>query len=489
MDHPKRLSIFAPTTISQSLGFLDAGCNRFVAVRVRNSSFYNCYAASGIVVYVVHGDLTREFSRVRLAWPMSKTISSTESHGLVSDDPRWELLQRIAGSQQLKTSSRLRDFLLYVGECAIRDAPEEATEQQIGIHVFGRPPGYNSSEDSIVRTHARLLRQKLSEFFAGEGANEQIVVEIPKGHYLPIFRAAGTQLNSSAPREQMPAHDAEHFQDSGHVSGVRATISVPWRAIALGLIAVALLSLAVLQVWRKRRIPVAQTNAAMETLWGPFLSGTPPLVIYSNALFDGSSKSGLRYAQPAGDGTPSDSYIDTYTGIGEVAGVYQLTRLFDAHHAQFVLKRSLLVTWDEASLKNLIFIGSPAENPSLRVLPDTTDFTMIAGDTFAGIVNHHPKPGELATYSRPEHPLTKDYAILALLPGMQPGKWMLICSGLTTFGTQAAVDFASHPDTVEQLFRAAAFPHGTIRPFEAVLETTITGGVPIETRLVTIHTH
>src|ERR1039458_3794201 len=68
----------------------------------------------------------------------------------------------------------------------------------------------------------------------------------------------------------------------------------------------------------------------------------------------------------------------TGSGIGELASVYNLTRLFDAHKATFVLKRSMLVTWDEAQLRNLIFIGSRAENPSLRVLPGTTDFTMMA---------------------------------------------------------------------------------------------------------------
>jgi hypothetical protein len=149
----------------------------------------------------------------------------------------------------------------------------------------------------------------------------------------------------------------------------------------------------------------------------------------------------------------------------------------------------MLVTWDEAKLNNLIFIGSVAENPSLRVLPSTPDFTMIAGNDYAGIVNHHPKPGEPAIYQRPEHPMTKDYAILALMPGLQPGRKMLVFSGLTTFGTQAAVEFACHRDTAEQLLAAATGPKGEIRPFEAVLETTIGGGVPLETRLVAIHPH
>ncbi len=410
---------------------------------------------------------------------MSKTSTIHETHLFVSSDPRWALIQRVAASQHLKTSIRLRDFLLYVGECAIRDVPEECTEQQIGIHVFERAPGYNSSEDSIVRTHARLLRQKLGEYFAGEGSAEQTIVEIPKGHYLPIFHAANSIRSNVPSGVVVPPPSASASRVCGQFKGVRPKAGV-------AIIVFILLGLCGFYFWKAR--PEARQRSAVEIFWRPFLHDDPPLVIYSNALFVGDSKNGLRYAREPQPILP-DSYIDTYTGIGEVASVYQLTRLFDAEHARFILKRSLLVTWDEAKLKNLIFIGSQAENPSLKVLPTTTDFTMMTGPDFAGIVNHHPRPGEPSIYSRPEHPLNKDYAILALLPGMQEGKWILICSGLTTFGTQAAVEYVSHPDTVAELLRPASLPNGRVRPFEAVLETTIAGGVPMETKLVTIRVH
>src|SRR6266481_6332639 len=113
-----------------------------------------------------------------------------EQHWEAADfegDERWELAQRVAESQHLIGSARLRDFLLHVTVCAIRETPEDATEQQIGIRVFQRSPGFNSSEDSIVRSHARLLRLKLSAYFNAEGASEPLIIEIPKGHYLPVF--------------------------------------------------------------------------------------------------------------------------------------------------------------------------------------------------------------------------------------------------------------------------------------------------------------
>src|SRR3984885_9500095 len=103
------------------------------------------------------------------------------------EDLRWQLVQRIIESPHLIGSARLRDFLVHVTVCAIRGTPEEATEQQIGIQVFQRSPGFNSSEDSIVRSQARLLRLKLSAYFNAEGASEPLIIEIPKGHYLPVF--------------------------------------------------------------------------------------------------------------------------------------------------------------------------------------------------------------------------------------------------------------------------------------------------------------
>ena len=146
---------------------------------------------------------------------------------------------------------------------------------------------------------------------------------------------------------------------------------------------------------------------------------------------------------PRGD-PANEPIVDHYTGIGELTSVYELTKLFDAHHANFVLKRSLLVTWDEAKQRNLIFIGSPAENPSLHALPSLTEFTMMAKPESAGFINEHIHAhGGIIVYSRPEHPLTMDYAVIALKPGVQSGRRTLMFSGLTTLGTQAAVEFAS----------------------------------------------
>lgn len=407
-------------------------------------------------------------------------------------DIRWDLVRRIIDSPSLVGSARLRDFLLHVTACAIRQTPEDATEQQIGIKVFQRSPGFNSSEDSIVRSQARLLRLKLSAYFNAEGANEPLIIEIPKGHYLPVFlpsRHAEHVTEALTPEfggEALPALKVADRQPTflpARSKLDRDRRRRNWLAATI-LIALLFFSLAGLVGWQRQ----AAMEKPLQQLWAPFLNGDPPLVIYSNALFVGDAKSGMRYAANDGSDAQSTELVDNYTGIGELISVHELTRMFDKQHADFVLKRSALVTWDEARSRNLIFIGSVAENGSLKLLPSMQDFTLTASADAAGIINHHPRPGEPPVYLRPEHPLTKDYAVVALLPGPLPDHRMFVFSGLTTLGTQAAVEYASTPGSAAELIRQIS-PDKKIHNFEALLEVSIRGGVPLQPKLLTVRVH
>ena len=399
-------------------------------------------------------------------------------------DLRWELAQRIVESPYLIGSARLRDFLLHVTACAIREAPEEATEQQIGIQVFQRPPGFNSSEDSIVRSQARLLRRKLAAYFKAEGASEPLIIEIPKGHYLPVFLPS-QRLGFDRESSDEDAEEINEAPVSGLAGRKKAASQRGWVTLAgLGLAMMFCLCLSVALRWQKQ----AAVVKPVKQLWAPFLVGDPPLVIYSNALFVGDAKNGMRYAANDGSDAHSAELVDSYTGVGELISVHELTRMFDRRGAEFVLKKSPLVTWDEARSRNLIFIGSVAENGSLKLLPSTQDFTLTATADAAGIINHHPRPGEPQVYLRPEHPLTKDYAVIALLPGVQADHKTFVFSGLTTLGTQAAVEYALEPATAAELMRQVGFGN-KVHNFEALLEVNIRGGVPLQPELVSIRIH
>ena len=127
---------------------------------------------------------------------MGLEVITVQHSKVLSDSPsdRERLIWRVASSATFEKSPRLRAFLLHVCKCALEKKPEEATEQQIGIYVYGRSPGYNPNDDNIVRSQARVLRMKLEHHFANEGKGEEVVIRIPKGQYLPTFEARSSEL-------------------------------------------------------------------------------------------------------------------------------------------------------------------------------------------------------------------------------------------------------------------------------------------------------
>jgi len=132
------------------------------------------------------------------------------------------LVNRIIAGKEFRRATRLRDFLAYAVDRKLAGSPRELTESVIGQRVFGRPPMYNTGEDSIVRTEARILRQKLESYFAAH-PDEPAILEIPKGSYVPAFR----------PRENAaPAHAPETSE-----TRERWTIAIPVAIVACLLMA------------------------------------------------------------------------------------------------------------------------------------------------------------------------------------------------------------------------------------------------------------
>jgi hypothetical protein len=109
-------------------------------------------------------------------------------NGTKTDESRKLLVERVAASRYISKSARLHDLLLYLCERVLEGSAGEIHEQEVGHKVFGRPPDYDTGSDNIVRVHASMLRKRLEQYFASEGADEPLIIEIPKGNYAPVFR-------------------------------------------------------------------------------------------------------------------------------------------------------------------------------------------------------------------------------------------------------------------------------------------------------------
>src|SRR5205823_8939529 len=214
-----------------------------------------------------------------------------------------------------------------------------------------------------------------------------------------------------------------------------------------------------------------------------------PWVVFSNAEFVGRPETGMKYYDPESD--PKDHILDHYTGVGEVLGIHELDHVFTVLNHGLRVKRGRLLSLDDAKNNDLIFVGSPSENLSLRDIPSTQDFVFRRADTPArrgdlAIINVRPKSDEAKIYyASPSVPLADDYALVALVPGMNASRWVMLLAGTTTIGTQAAVEYVCRAKSIDELLRRLNRPAiSDVGPFEAVLRVKVSRGVPVESQLV-----
>ena len=91
-------------------------------------------------------------------------------------------IEKLLASQTLHGSESLCKLLRYLAHQAWEHAGSSPKEYQIATEVFGRQQDFDPHVDSMVRVQAGRLRAKLAEYYAGEGAEDTVLVEMPKGN-------------------------------------------------------------------------------------------------------------------------------------------------------------------------------------------------------------------------------------------------------------------------------------------------------------------
>ncbi len=395
----------------------------------------------------------------------------------------------------LHGSESLCKLLRYLARHVLDHPGTPIKEYQIATEVFGRSADFDPQLDSMVRVQAGRLRVKLSEYYGMDGAEDPIIVELPKGTYVLAFhhRAAAPDRTSGTGNGAVAAHSAPE------VAAPRGK----WIfAIATLTFLLAVASVVILSLVSNRNSAQAgishDTNTeppAMRVFWNEFVAGQDePWVIFSNAKFVGRPDLGLRYYDSGRD--KNTMIFDHYTGVGEVLSVHTLDHLFATFHREIRVKRGSLFSLDDAKNNNLIFVGSPLENLTLLEIPGTDEFVFhrVTSGPRKGdpeIVNVHPQSGEPKEFlgTPGDLPLTEDYAVIAMVKGLEPSQAVLILAGETTIGTQAAVEYVCNKNSVEQLLlRLSVSQTGQLKPFEAVIRVKVTRGVPVSTELVALRT-
>jgi serine/threonine-protein kinase len=105
-----------------------------------------------------------------------------------SNQPVREQLERVLASTTFKQVDRLKRFLSFIVLESIGGRSTELKEYVIGVHVFGKEPSFDPRTDPIVRVQARRLRAKLVRYYQEDGRSDEVIIDLPKGGYAPVFK-------------------------------------------------------------------------------------------------------------------------------------------------------------------------------------------------------------------------------------------------------------------------------------------------------------
>src|SRR5580704_9030956 len=108
---------------------------------------------------------------------------------------------RIVSSEVLRSSESLCHLLGYLASHSVQGRSGSVKEYQIATEVFGRPADFDPRLDSTVRVQTSRLRAKLAEYYAGPGAQDPVIVEIPRGAYSVTVHARDLPAANVHPAE------------------------------------------------------------------------------------------------------------------------------------------------------------------------------------------------------------------------------------------------------------------------------------------------
>jgi len=98
-------------------------------------------------------------------------------------------LERILASQGFKRiQENARRFLGFAVAKRLLRKSDDIKETTVAIHAFDAPADFDTAVHTKVREAAAKLRQRLRDYYAGEGQDEPIEITIPTGAYVPEIR-------------------------------------------------------------------------------------------------------------------------------------------------------------------------------------------------------------------------------------------------------------------------------------------------------------
>jgi hypothetical protein len=419
-------------------------------------------------------------------------------------------VERILRSDELRTSEVLRQILKFLLEKTVSGEADHLKEYTVAIDGLGKSATYDPQHNSAVRIQVGRLRQKLAEYYRGEGKDDSVIVDIPKGRFKLTYELRPT-IATQVPPVPPPVIDPSQAIDDFTVSAEPATrsFSFPrWLVWAAAALAIAVSAFFLGRLSQARSKYTADWTPELQTLWSPFLGSNRPLLIsiedplfvemrsYPGAYFrdrtlntwtevvNSPSVAGMRNLFGNNEMQPSRYY----TTFGEANASFLIGSRLGPHAHSVSFVRSSQLSLQQLADNNVIFVGvqNLFFDEELQALPMATQLVPV----LEGVRNPHPSAGEpsvfLDQYSTAPSQEGFVYALVSHLPGPLGNGDVESFTSNCSAGYVGAVQWLTDPGSARLLVAKMKEASGGRMPryYQVLLKVRFKDDVPTETNYV-----
>ena len=420
-------------------------------------------------------------------------------------------LDAILNSPIFQTSKRGQQFLSYVVHHRLEGNHERLKERTIGVDLFQRPVGYATGDDPVVRVQAGEVRRRLDQYYQAAPNNSPVRIELHVGTYTPEFKWApqvpetGQQSlppqpvtvlketpNRAGDGQPLTKVSLSPLIEAPRVSGRRKLLL--WALPAAALVILAVLALIGSAIYRSKA-----PQTVLQKFWSPALSSTEPVLIClakpsvyrpSVKLYQRHSKTPEEFLGQFGrlsqkpvlqpddklQWSDMEEYPDYGLASGDVYTAIRLSGLFGQIGKKNQVRIGGDYSFEDLRSSPAVVIGAFNNRWTMQMTSNLHFAFADEGDQ--SIIREVGQSGR-RWYSKTDSNgrATVDYAVVTRLLNSTTGQFVVVVAGIKSYGTQAAGEFVSRPEYLQEALKTAS-PGWEGRNMQIVLETSVTDGLP-----------
>jgi hypothetical protein len=420
-------------------------------------------------------------------------------------DSAREQVDRILASDTLRGSEVLRRLFRFLADKTFSGQGDQLKEYSVGLDALGKTPTYDPRQDAAVRLQASRLRQKLEEYYRGEGANDSLTIELPRGKFKIVWRQKETAGPPSA--HTLLPEPVIHPLESASLA--------KWRRLAVGFAFISAILVCV-SAWSVIRVSrasatvhaVPRLTPELTALWRPFIASDHHLLIaFSDPVFVRFQREGspdVLYRQAVNEGwdkivaSPEFSAMSRmlghpqartsfdYAPRGELIATFVLSQFLAPHRSDVSVTRVGQLSWQQFADNDVIFLA-PRETVAEKEASLPVRLAFIAEKS--GIRNMRPLPGELQTYTDGEpHTVSSGdtFELVSVIPGPLGRTTVASFTGGGAWGVIGAIRSLMDPDFARVVIQKLK-GHSEEMPaaYQVVIRVRYRDGTPINASYVT----